>query len=169
MWLPAGRLESVTGANVLQLLGDFGRRSVQLLRHALLLVRIHAVELLTQIAVDHILQERNEPKIKTFLVWSKTWISFIFLFQRKAHQRSEERFNIFRDRSLLIQGKLMICSEILQSSKLFHNLLHHNHKSYRTSAGFYDKQKCSKPKCELKSNNGKLNSATASQAGSTVN
>lgn len=51
-------LEGVASANVLKFLGDLGRRSVQLLCHALLLVRVHAVKLLTQISVDHILERK---------------------------------------------------------------------------------------------------------------
>lgn len=50
------RSEGVAGADVLQFLGDLGRRPVQLFGHAFLLVRVHAVELLAQIAVDHILE-----------------------------------------------------------------------------------------------------------------
>lgn len=48
-------LESIASTNVLQLLGDFRRSSVQLLGHTLLFVRVHAVELLAQISIDHIL------------------------------------------------------------------------------------------------------------------
>lgn len=54
-------LEGVAGADVLQLLGNLGRRSVQLLGQALLLVGVHAVVLLAQISVDHVLH-RNETQ-----------------------------------------------------------------------------------------------------------
>lgn len=56
----AGELEGVAGADVLQLLGDLRRRPVQLLGHALLLVRVHAVELLAQVPVDHVLAGKDE-------------------------------------------------------------------------------------------------------------
>lgn len=49
-------LEGVAGADVLQLLGDLGRRAVQLLGDALLFVGVHAVELLAQVTVDHVLR-----------------------------------------------------------------------------------------------------------------
>lgn len=55
-------LEGVAGADVLQFLGDLGRRSVQLFGHAFLLVGVHAVELLAQIAVDHILGNKRGGK-----------------------------------------------------------------------------------------------------------
>lgn len=54
------RLESVASANVLQLLRDFGWCSVQLLCHTFLLVRVHAVKLLTQISINHILEKMTE-------------------------------------------------------------------------------------------------------------
>lgn len=60
------KLEGVTSADILQLLGDLGWRSVQFLRHALLLVRVHTVELLTQISVNHIL-----GKTKTIMTQTK--------------------------------------------------------------------------------------------------
>lgn len=56
------RLEGVTGANVLQLLGDLRRRPVQLFGHTFLLVRVHAVELLAQVSVDHILGDTRGKK-----------------------------------------------------------------------------------------------------------
>lgn len=56
-------LKGVASANVLQLLGDLRRCSVQLLRHTLLLVGVHAVELLAQISVNHILGT-NKGKIR---------------------------------------------------------------------------------------------------------
>ena len=48
-------LEGIACSDVLQLLGHLRGRLVQLLRHALLLVGVHAVELLTQVSVDHVL------------------------------------------------------------------------------------------------------------------
>lgn len=54
------RLEGVAGANVLKLLGDLRRRPVQLFGHAFLLVRVHAVELLAQISVNHVLGDKNQ-------------------------------------------------------------------------------------------------------------
>lgn len=62
-WCEKNRcLEGVAGADVLQFLGDLGRRSVQLFGHAFLLVGVHAVELLAQIAVDHILGHKRGGK-----------------------------------------------------------------------------------------------------------
>lgn len=57
---PCVRLESVASANVLQLLRDFGWCSVQLLCHTFLLVRVHAVKLLAQISINHILEKMTE-------------------------------------------------------------------------------------------------------------
>lgn len=56
-------LEGVASANVLQFLGDLRRCSIQLFRHTFLLVRIHAVKLLTQISIYHIL-ERKTKRVK---------------------------------------------------------------------------------------------------------
>lgn len=53
-------LESVASANILQLLRDFGWCSVQLLCHTFLLVRVHAVKLLAQISINHILEKITE-------------------------------------------------------------------------------------------------------------
>lgn len=53
-------LEGVASANVLQFLGDLGRCSIQLLCHTFLLVRIHAVKLLTQISIYHILERKTK-------------------------------------------------------------------------------------------------------------
>lgn len=54
------RLEGVSSANVLQFLRDLGWRPVQFFCHTFLLVRVHAVKLLTQISVNHILERRTE-------------------------------------------------------------------------------------------------------------
>lgn len=59
------RLEGVAGADVLQLLGDLRRRPVQLFGHAFLLVGVHAVELLAQISVNHILGGKKKRDVKS--------------------------------------------------------------------------------------------------------
>lgn len=48
--------ESVTGPNILKLLGHFRWGSVELFRDILLLVGLHGVELLTKISINHILR-----------------------------------------------------------------------------------------------------------------
>lgn len=48
--------ESITGPNILKLLGHFRWGSVQLFRDILLLVGLHGVELLTKISINHILR-----------------------------------------------------------------------------------------------------------------
>lgn len=57
-------LEGVASANVLQFLGDLRRCSVQLLCHTFLLVRVHAVKLLAQITIDHILERKARGRRK---------------------------------------------------------------------------------------------------------
>lgn len=80
------RLEGVASANVLQLLRYLGWRPVQLLRHAFLLVGIHAVELLAQISVNHILEKEN-----------KNWFVFRFVFRlvRLKERAVCERWDIY--------------------------------------------------------------------------
>lgn len=60
----SSRLEGVASTNVLQFLRDLRWRSIQLLCHTFLLVRVHAVELLTQISINHILQSKTEKLLK---------------------------------------------------------------------------------------------------------
>lgn len=48
--------ESVARADVFQLLGHLGWGPVQLLGHILLFVRLHGVELLTQVPINHVLE-----------------------------------------------------------------------------------------------------------------
>lgn len=55
-------LECVASADVLQFLRDLGWCSVQLFCHTFLLVRVHAVKLLTQISIYHILERKTEDK-----------------------------------------------------------------------------------------------------------
>lgn len=62
------QLEGVAGANVLQFLRDLRWRSVQLLRHTFLLVRVHTVKLLTQVSINHILGKTAEVSILGFYV-----------------------------------------------------------------------------------------------------
>lgn len=52
--------ESVACADVFQLLGHFRWGPVQLFGHILLFVRLHGVELLTQVSIDHILEGKEE-------------------------------------------------------------------------------------------------------------
>lgn len=57
-------LESVTGSNIFEFLGDFRRRPVQFLRHTLLFKRLHRVELLTQVAINHILRVKTKQMLR---------------------------------------------------------------------------------------------------------